>query len=326
MVQTRPRRTIDITRAERALARRRRRRIISLLVLAAFGAAGAWALLPGTAPQPPPPSPQPSTLTVLLARGAPEPLVAVVGSMGDPEPAALTIPSGLAITMPGGGEGTVADATSLPAPSMRTAVSNVIGAWAEHYAVVDVRSFSRVTEAAGAGGSPSGRAAVERWPRILEALLSRAETIDKGKLSESDDSAAVAGALSTAVGAEVVELPAVLGQAGTLRPDTEAVDRVVARLFGLPARATSVVVLNGSGNPSVAGRVAERLLPAGFRVVVSSDAAASPTTAIVASAPADMKTAERVRDVLGVGEVVVSRVPSGLAEVTVLIGEDLGNG
>jgi hypothetical protein len=240
--------------------------------------------------------------------------------MGDPEPAALTIPSELAITMPGGGEGTVAEAASLPPPSMRTAVSNLIGAWAEHYAVVELRALP------GIKGNHPGQRVVERWPRILEDLLSRAERFDEEMVSESDDPTAVFDALSAAAGAEVVELPAVLGQAGSLRPDTELADRLIVRSFGLPARAASVVVLNGSGAPSAAERVAERLLPAGFRVVVSSDAEVSPTTAIVASTRANGKAAERVRDVLGVGEVTVSRVPSGLAEVTVVIGEDLGTG
>jgi len=124
----------------------------------------------------------------------------------------------------------------------------------------------------------------------------------------------------------VQELPAVLGQGGALRPDPEAADRLVVRLFGLAAAPTSVVVMNASGSPAAAELVAERLLPAGFRLVVSSDAEAFPTTAIVASTHGDRATAEQVRELLGVGEVVVSRVPSGLGEVTVMIGEDLGNG
>ena len=329
MLDTRPPRTIDITRAERGMARRRRRRITASVALVALVVAGGWALLPRPTLEPAPPPLRPSTLTVLLVRGGSKPLVAVVGSMGDPGPAALAIPAGIAITMPAGGEGTMADATALPAPSMRTAVSNLVGAWAEHYAVVELRALSRAAESSGLEETRtilSGPDATERWPGILESILAGPEHLSASALAESDDAAAVAEALAGVSGAEVEELPAVLGQGGALRPDPEAADRLVVRLFGLAAAPTSVVVMNASGSPAAAELVAERLLPAGFRLVVSSDAEAFPTTAIVASTHGDRATAEQVRELLGVGEVVVSRVPSGLGEVTVMIGEDLGNG
>jgi len=86
-----------------------------------------------------------------------------------------------------------------------------------------------------------------------------------------------------------------------------------------------VVVLNGSGLPGVGELVAERLIPEGFRVVVSENAASfdHDVTAIVVADEADRPLAERVRDSLGVGEVQVGGPASGLADVTVVVGRDL---
>ena len=49
------------------------------------------------------------------------------------------------------------------------------------------------------------------------------------------------------------------------------------------------------------------------------------TLLFVANGDAAVATAQRVREAMGVGEVVVSQVPSGLAEVTILVGKDLSD-
>jgi hypothetical protein len=88
------------------------------------------------------------------------------------------------------------------------------------------------------------------------------------------------------------------------------------------------VVVNGSGAPGVGESVAARIIPAGFRVVVSQNAQRfdKRTTAIIASGDDHIDEAQRVRDALGLGQVQVTKVPSGLADVTIVVGKDYGRG
>jgi hypothetical protein len=69
-------------------------------------------------------------------------------------------------------------------------------------------------------------------------------------------------------------------------------------------------------------------VPEGFRVVLSQNADhfGERTTAIIASGDDHVDEATRVRQALGVGEVQVTKVPSGLADVTIVIGKDYGRG
>jgi LytR cell envelope-related transcriptional attenuator len=69
--------------------------------------------------------------------------------------------------------------------------------------------------------------------------------------------------------------------------------------------------------------VAERIVPSGFRIVVSENASSfdHDETLVVVGSPEDVELGERVRDLLGTGTVNVS-VSSGLAPVTVLVGKD----
>jgi len=46
----------------------------------------------------------------------------------------------------------------------------------------------------------------------------------------------------------------------------------------------------------------------------------------VAGSQHDRQVAEHVRDLLGVGQVVVSGPPSGIAQLTIVVGKDFGTG
>jgi hypothetical protein len=102
------------------------------------------------------------------------------------------------------------------------------------------------------------------------------------------------------------------------------VSRALVDAFAGPdGEAVGVIVLNGNGVPGIGERVAEKVLPGGFRVVVSENASNfdHDETLVVVGSPDDVALAERVRDLLGVGSVSVS-VGSGIAPVTVVVGKD----
>jgi len=185
-------RVVDLTRLERAEARRRRRRlgaaVLAVLVGAGVAAAAFALTRDGSSPAGAPSGVR--RLTVLLVRGGAEPLFAVVGEGAGGEPAAVVIPAATVAVLPGYGEGRLGEAARLDGAAMRIAVSNLLGAWAEHYAVLDL---SRVARLAGRMGGlevrlASGHAsltgpeierlldrehgdAAARWGAVLEGLL-----------------------------------------------------------------------------------------------------------------------------------------------------------
>jgi hypothetical protein len=137
----------------------------------------------------------------------------------------------------------------------------------------------------------------------------------------------VAALLNAARGASVEVLPAEEVTGGILRTDPEAIRLIVTSAWGAPDREVlPIVVLNGSGAPGIGEEVAERVIPGGFRVVVSENASDfdHETTMIVVATEEHRALGERVRDLLGVGEVQVAGPASGLADVTVVVGKDLG--
>ncbi len=90
----------------------------------------------------------------------------------------------------------------------------------------------------------------------------------------------------------------------------------------------SVQVLNGTGALGVAERVTEKLLPAGVQVKLTdnADRLNYPQTQIVYYDQRRATIAQRVRNALGVGTLVLSRRPIDVVDVTVIVGKDFPNG
>ncbi len=103
-----------------------------------------------------------------------------------------------------------------------------------------------------------------------------------------------------------------------------AFDDTVTDLFGTAAP-IPVEVRNGSGEPGIGETVGAAIVPQGFRVILSGNAESFDVrrTEIIANGPDEQTDAQAVRDALGTGVVRVSQVPSGIADVTIVIGEDL---
>jgi hypothetical protein len=102
-------------------------------------------------------------------------------------------------------------------------------------------------------------------------------------------------------------------------------DQLVGQLMpGLPPGRVRVQVLNGTGTIGAASRVAQRLVPAGARVVLSgnADSFAYAQTQIVFYDRSRQQAATRVRQALGTGRLVLSRQPLDVVDVTVVVGKD----
>jgi hypothetical protein len=103
----------------------------------------------------------------------------------------------------------------------------------------------------------------------------------------------------------------------------------VENTFGdLPALEDEVRVqiLNGNGVPGIGEKVANKLVGEGFRVVLSGNAArldyADTRILVYESTPEAQASGERVRELLGVGEVQVSAQPQGIVDLTIVVGKD----
>lgn len=318
--------------------------LTAMVVLGAVLGAGLQ-LARGSKHTPPAPvAVKPSTLLLLQLWTPDGTLLAVVGAGGTRDPAALIIPPSVLFAIPGQGDGSTGSAADLPGADAAVAISNLLGAWIPHYAVTDPARFGAVVDRAGEirifGTMKTGAEVASAlrtpgptrmltWHEVLTGLFTADAAWSAGDLSASDDAASAAHLLTRAAGARVEPLPAIRVTAGFLRPDDEAIASMLARRFGVSDQApVKAIVLNGTGAPGVGESVARELIPAGFRLVVSGNALRfdHKVTMIVASATDSEPTARRIRELLGVGRVVVSGVPSGLADVTILVGKDYRRG
>jgi len=286
---------------------------------------------------PPPTSERVSGLTLVVVETDTVSFGAVVGSTGDTH-GALVLPTEIQVTIPGQGDATLGDALELPPRQAATTVANVLGVWVDHYVVIDEERLAAIV--AGAGGitvgsdtrsgrevlsmlEDAGAGAGSAFSLVLGGLLADVEW-DPAVLPDADSASSVVEVLEAARGADVSAIPSVQAAEGIFVSEPEAVRQSIVDAFAGPDReVVRVIVLNGSGVPGVGELVAERIVPGGFRIVVSENAANfdHEETLVVVGSADDVGLGERVRDLLGTGSVNVS-LSSGIAPVTVVVGKD----
>ncbi len=351
-------------RGSRAARRTRHRRAIALEIVAGiavvavagwflFGRGGADGGSAGTTPSPQGPA-GPSRLLALSVSGAALPHLAVIGTATEGRSgSALPIPMEMVTIVPGQGEAQTAAVAQLSGASIQVALSNAVGAWTEGYAVITLRQLAvivdrgaglkvelplPVTTAAGVLGPGSTtltgaqvRAllaldtpdAPTYWAHVLQGLLASPPSLRTGDLAASNGLDVVQQLLEGARGGAVLGFPTKV-VAGTVtvaaQPD---LDQLVTEAFGTEAPIPAIVQ-NGNGAPGVGEEVGRRIIPAGFRIVLSQNAATFglPTTDVIANGEESLEAARAARKALGVGRVGVSQVPSGIGDITIVVGKD----
>ncbi len=294
----------------------------------------------------------PAQLLALSVTGAPNALLATVGSGGGRPSAAVVLPPGMTIVMPGAGEVTTEALQDLPGNSMRIGVSNADGAWNDHYAEIDLERFGSIVDRLGglsvdlqdaysAGATLLGPGQTQlsgqqtvallqeraddtgaRWASVLASFLAAQPSLSPTDLADADDAQAAADILGSGE-AQVEMAPTQVVGGSVLIAAQPSFDDLMAQLFGTPAPIRAEV-LNGNGEPGVGEAVGAQLIPAGFRVVLSENADTfdHQTTVIVSDGTENEQAAQTAKDALGVGKVIVSSIASGLADVTVTVGKD----
>ena len=349
------------SRVARGAARKRRRVVAAVAAFAVVGGA-VWLLLPDddlTAPSvtassgasAPGAGLQPTTFAISV-RDAAVPLIAVVHVGGEGDCPVLTIPAEMQLEVPGLGDSSTAGIARQNAEGMRASLSNTLGTWIDHYLVLDMHQIAVLDDAAGgfsftlpgavtlSGGvvgpgqvtmdgtqvseylGIDGPNAFTRWEVVLPALLT-ART--GGSLTgQSDQLEAVAKLLPVGAPVRIDTFPTHMSASSSRVPDFDALDAMMASEFGVTTPPVPVLVQNGVGDPGIASQVPALLVPEGFRIVLSvnADSFDHKTTLVIAGGDDHVADARRARRALGVGELGVTEVPSGLADITIVIGKD----
>ena len=357
MTASRP--AMTASRAARgAAARRRRAAAIAAVVMTAAVAVAVSRL--GGGPEAGPSGldgsagARRSELLVLQVVGAEDPLLAMIGTgPGERDASFFSVPFDLMLTVPGQGEARAGEVAALDAETVRVALSNTFGTWAEHVAVLDLEGLSAVVDRAhglevnvpgfyatregdlGPGAvrlsgpqvvallGLDGEGAEARWASVVQGLLRRPVRLGARDLAETDGLAGVRRVLRGARGASLATFPTTSVAGSVLVPLQPDFDRQVARHFG-SRTPVPVIVENGVGVPGLGREVATVLVPLGYRVVVSqnADLFGYQRTRVVANGAAAVGDARRIQGALGVGRVGVSQVPSGIGDITIIVGED----
>ncbi len=303
-------------------------------------------------------SPDPATgaprLLALSIDGGSAPYLAVLGTdAAGSGPAAMPIPQDLTMVVPGQGEATAAQVGLLDGPGVQVALSNEVGVWTEDYAVMDLGGLARLVERSGglpvelaepvvttAGVLGPGKVSLTgvqtsallraeggdpalRWADVLDGLLARSPSLEPSDVVSSSVLGSVQRTLTASARAQMMAVP-VQTIAGTVTvAEQPAFDALVARTWGTAAPIPAIVQ-NGNGAPGVGQDVARAIIPAGFRVALSQNAQTFdvPVTEVIANGQEQEAAARMAHNALGIGRVQVSQVPSGIGDVTIVVGKD----
>lgn len=164
------------------------------------------------------------------------------------------------------------------------------------------------------------------------------EVASSDSLEESNADASARGeAFAQLAGAgldqlQITTLPVqqqVIGDSELYSTDQEELTSFIRQTIGDTAQRGNEVrvqVLNGNGVPGIGQEVATKLVGEGFKVILSGNAQRldHPKTLIVVydDSPESRSAAERARELLGVGEIQVSRQQQGIVDLTIVVGKD----
>jgi hypothetical protein len=167
-----------------------------------------------------------------------------------------------------------------------------------------------------------------RWEDVVSGIFdSDAEPSAWDKPpGTSDQPGLVTGLLRDAHGATVVDLPTAT-EFGLLKVDTAGMEALLASSFGSSVTGlVRVIVQNGNGLPGMGQKIGLLVAPYGYRVVDSQNAGSfdMKETQIVAANGTFMRWAREAQQLLGTGKVYLDARPTGIADLTIVVGKDYG--
>jgi hypothetical protein len=349
--ESEPEAEVPVARRSRAGLARWARFAAFLVVAAVVGAVAPKvvpAVLPGAgddlAPGAAPPEQLVVAWTVRLEEAPEATFVAILAS-GVKPPVIVAVPADVTINVPGQGIGTVGEAAAGGDVGLvSVALENLVGVrmdgsvdstTAELQAAVDALGTIEVADEPMAGAQVIQYLTIQQPGALPDERFLRWQDVLQGiREGVAANPAAVTGfpeplrpvlAAGSPEPMALYALPVVDLGAGLLRPDEEGLEAMVEDLF-VPHAGDEVriVVLNGVGRPGVGEEVARILVPEGYRLMSAGNANTFDVkeTKIISSSEEDLAAAERARALLGVGRVFMGFQPAGLADLTIVVGQD----
>ena len=223
----------------------------------------------------------------------------------------IAVPDGAFIEIPGQGFDRIGESYSDGPERSLSAVTNFFGVPFNTYVVVDSVAYQEALTA-----------------QDVSAVLAEvsATNLSDEDLGEWRDVLAQIPSANVALVPMPVK-PVNVGDQTYFEPQRDEIADLLASWWGVTIDAedgtTRVIVYNGSGEPGVAGQAAQDLIRGGFRVIdtKNADRFDYETTQIVVQG-GDTEAGERVREVLGVGELVDVPADQEVADVIIIVGAD----
>jgi hypothetical protein len=223
----------------------------------------------------------------------------------------IAVPAAAFMEVPGQGFERAGDSFKDGPEVSAAAISNFLSVIFDQFVVVDGESYQRALE-----------------EQSLEGLLERVRdtnmtTAEVGRFAGIFD-----GVTDDEVALVPLPVkPIALGDETYFEPQREEVADLLFSWWGVNMASDKdvvrVIVYNGSGVPGIAGTAAQELISQGFRVVETRNAEDFDyEETLVILYRGEEVDAERVRDALGVGEIVRQEASQDVADVIVIIGQD----
>ncbi len=223
----------------------------------------------------------------------------------------ILIPKETFLEIPGQGFEKVGKSLAAGIPTAILTIRNFFGIYIDHYLKISARDFERIV-----GDSKFERA-------FLNSIQSDLTKSVRLKLSDkiarlNEDKIKIMMLPVTSIKIE--------GQS-YLEPQREEVERLVSLIWGKRGirkkQETKVVVLNGCGLPGIGGEVAQKLIENGFRILDIKNANNFDYEKTQIILYKNKKSeAQKVKRILGMGEISIRGMPQELVDITVIIGKD----
>jgi len=224
----------------------------------------------------------------------------------------VSIPPNTLVDIPGYGFEKIGQALAVGSLSnLLSAMRNFLGVKIDYWIKLDDKDFKRLTDENDLAGL---------FSRPYETNLSLNQRLQLAKEIGQID----------LIDINTFSLPVKLirlGETTYAEPKKEEVDQLVARIFDIKtekrSKITRVVVLNGSGAPGIAGKVAEKLIQNGYKVVESKNADNFDyqVTQII-NFRADSQAVNKIRILLGTGVITRKKPLQNLVDIAVIVGKD----
>lgn len=223
----------------------------------------------------------------------------------------IAIPDGAFVEVPGQGFERVGDSFKAGPDVSLSAVSNYLSVPFDYYVTVDDAVYKAMVK---------NQDVTQLMPAIISTNLTQAER----------DS--LAATLKAVPGKNVGLAPlpvrsVTIGTVTYFEPQRDQIADLLYSWWGVKIGSVQqlprVIVYNGAGTPGIAGVAARELIKAGLRVVDTGNADRFDyaTTEIVLLR-GDSKVAQRVRDILGTGQIVSKVTDQNITDLVVIVGRD----